>query len=695
MLAVAAAFVLQFQVVNCAEKTSAETVIEQETQIDVLQSSYAQPADATNNLAGRKFILLGDSYGDGWTPERMEVSWMTRIKNALGSENVYTCSEGGVGFCGYNSQRATYITLLQRLLPQIPDRNAITDIVPCGGLPDMRKNDAELIAGINNFVSYCRTMFPNARISYGAIGWGPTAYIQNFMVPKYNNVFSNIGALGIYNMPGAYTSLHGHPEWFSSDGNHPNGAGQQAIANNVIAHLLSTRYLVGPGYTGIAKYPIDGQWYYAENGMQDTSYNGLAYYQGDWYYVEGGVINWNYTGLANYGGTWYYVKNGVRNNEYTGIVVHNGDSYYVTNGVLNWGIDGAVQVGDTVYCLSNSTVKAGYTGLCMSEDKTWYYVEKGKLNANYTGLVYYGKDWYYVENGILNWGYNGFTEYYGTTYYVTNGMLVWGKDGAVKINETIYCLAGSTLNKSYTGLCMSADKNWYYVKNGVQDTSYTGLVTHQGLQYYVQDGCLNWGITGFRNIGGVSYYLKNSTVASWFNGIQKIDSTWICFKNGTVDYSYTGLFKGDDVWRYMKNGYEDTSYVGVCDYNGQTYFVYYGRVAWLITDVWYVQADDKMYYVMGGVVNWNYTNLVNTKYGWYYVRNGVVDTQYAGLVLYNGDWYYVQNGKIDWTFNGWTEYNGSRYYVTNGYLNWTISQQNKVKKYKQKKSVRGNRCSFG
>lgn len=670
MLAAAAAFVLQFQVVNCAEKTSAETVIEQETQIDVLQSAYAQPADAINNLAGRKFILLGDSYGDGWTPERMEVSWMTRIKNALGSENVYTCSEGGVGFCGYNSQRATYITLLQRLLPQIPDRNAITDIVPCGGLPDMRKNDAELITGINNFVSYCRTMFPNARISYGAIGWGPTAYIQNFMVPKYNNVFSNIGALGIYNMPGAYTSLHGHPEWFSSDGNHPNGAGQQAIANNVIAHLLSTRYLVGPGYTGIAKYPIDGQWYYATNGMQDTSYNGLAYYQGNWYYVEGGAINWNYTGLANYGGTWYYVKNGVRNNEYTGIVVHNGDSYYVTNGVLNWGIDGAVQVGDTVYCLSNSTVKAGYTGLCMSEDKTWYYVEKGKLNANYTGLVYYGKDWYYVENGILNWGYTGFTEYYGTTYYVTNGMLVWGKDGAVRINETIYCLAGSTLNKSYTGLCMSADKNWYYVKNGVQDTSYTGLVTHQGLQYYVQDGCLNWGITGFRNIGGVSYYLKNSTVASWFNGIQKIDSTWICFKNGTVDYSYTGLFKGDDVWRYMKNGYEDTSYVGVCDYNGQTYFVYYGRVAWLITDVWYVQADDKMYYVMGGVVNWNYTNLVNTEYGWYYVRNGVVDTQYAGLVLYNGDWYYVQNGKIDWTFNGWTEYNGSRYYVTNGYLNW-------------------------
>ena len=37
MLAAAAAFVLQFQVVNCAEKTSAETVSDQETQIDVLE----------------------------------------------------------------------------------------------------------------------------------------------------------------------------------------------------------------------------------------------------------------------------------------------------------------------------------------------------------------------------------------------------------------------------------------------------------------------------------------------------------------------------------------------------------------------------------------------------------------------------------------------------------------------------------
>lgn len=573
------AFALQFQTTSYAQQTENEMVIEQQ-----IEQEEVQTADATNNLAGRKFILLGDSYGDGWTPERMEVSWMARIKNALGSNNVYTCSEGGVGFCGYNSQRATYITLLQRLLPSIPDRNAITDIVPCGGLPDMRKTDEELIAGINNFVAYCRAMFPNAKISYGAIGWGPTPYIQNFMIPKYNSIYRNLGAFGIYNMEPAYNALHGHPEWFSSDGNHPNGAGQQAIADSIIGYLSSTRYLVGPTYTGLAQYPIDGQWYYATNGIQDTSYTGLVNYYGSWYYVQNGVLNWNYT-----------------------------------------------------------------------------------------GLVYYQNCWYYIENGVLNWNYTGFTEYYGTTYYVTNGVLVWGTNGAVEVNGTIYCLANSTLNQSYTGLCMSADKNWYYVKNGVHDSSFTGLVEHQGLQYYVQNGHINWGVNGLVQINGTCYYLSNSAVATWISGYKQQNGIWLRINKGILDTSYTGLFYADGAWRYMKNGRENNDYICLCDYNGQTYFVYYGRVAWTITDIWYIQDDQKLYLITGGVVDRNYNGLFRSSIGnndWYYVQNGVVNTTYTGLVQNNGDWYYVQNGKIDWTFNGWTEYNGSHYYVTNGYLDW-------------------------
>ena len=62
---------------------------------------------------------------------------------------------------------------------------------------------------------------------------------------------------------------------------------------------------------------------------------------------------------------------------------------------------------------------------------------------------------------------------------------------------------------------MSADKNWYYVKNGVHDSSYTGLVWYHGLQYYVQNGRIIWGVTGLKEIDGVAYYISNSAVASW------------------------------------------------------------------------------------------------------------------------------------------------------------------------------------
>ena len=37
----------------------------------------------------------------------------------------------------------------------------------------------------------------------------------------------------------------------------------------------------------------------------------------------------------------------------------------------------------------------------------------------------YYNTWYYVENGELNWNFTGLTDYYGTKYYVENGVLNW------------------------------------------------------------------------------------------------------------------------------------------------------------------------------------------------------------------------------------------------------------------------------
>ena len=51
---------------------------------------------------------------------------------------------------------------------------------------------------------------------------------------------------------------------------------------------------------------------------------------------------------------------------------------------------------------------------------TWYYVQNGILNWDYTGLTKYYGTWYYVENGVLNGNYTGLTKYYDTCLLYTS-----------------------------------------------------------------------------------------------------------------------------------------------------------------------------------------------------------------------------------------------------------------------------------
>lgn len=59
----------------------------------------------------------------------------------------------------------------------------------------------------------------------------------------------------------------------------------------------------------------------------------------------------------------------------------------------------------------------------MSEG-TWYYVDSGILDLQYTGLTDYYGTIYFVQNGILNWDYTGLQcGSNGVMYYVENGSV--------------------------------------------------------------------------------------------------------------------------------------------------------------------------------------------------------------------------------------------------------------------------------
>ena len=131
--------------------------------------------------------------------------------------------------------------------------------------------------------------------------------------------------------------------------------------------------------TTLAKYDVDGIWYYVQEGEVKPGANTLVKYNGVWFYVENSMINWNYTGLFKYGGKWFYIKNG------------------------------EVQFG------ANTLYK--YKGV-------WFYINKGEIDWNFTGIFYYEGLNFYIRKGELTWGFDGTITYNGKNYTIRNSTVV-------------------------------------------------------------------------------------------------------------------------------------------------------------------------------------------------------------------------------------------------------------------------------
>lgn len=197
-------------------------------QISDLQTRVAGLEDVTY----RSFIVIGDSYGTGWTPEGTNTGWPELLKNLLGVDNdhFFTNSYGGAGFRSDNS----YLTLLQAVT--VPDPDKITDIIVAGGHNDS-VDPTGAAAGVASFMSYCKTTYPNARVWCGMIAYNAQKHAssaQNFTAEKAKEtirLYHSVAEYGGIYMQGSEFVIHDANLVSSSDGIHANAAGQQRIAN--------------------------------------------------------------------------------------------------------------------------------------------------------------------------------------------------------------------------------------------------------------------------------------------------------------------------------------------------------------------------------------------------------------------------------------------------------------------------------
>ena len=183
----------------------------------------------------KKYLLVGDSYAEGYTPDGNVVSWATKLKTKLGLSDGQCIIKyrGGMGF-SRESQYNFYT-----LISEVPDDTEITDVVIGGGFNDAGASYNAISTGISNVYTLCSVKFPNAKVHIAPIGWSKNASSKSSLIYTYNYynaACNNIPQID-YLMNTQY-ALHNYFEVFSSDGFHPNENGQTAIANAVYDAMI-------------------------------------------------------------------------------------------------------------------------------------------------------------------------------------------------------------------------------------------------------------------------------------------------------------------------------------------------------------------------------------------------------------------------------------------------------------------------
>lgn len=193
-----------------------------------LQNEINEINETITNLNRKKYVFMGDSYGDGYSPDGNVTSWITLLaqKMNLSNDDYISSHYGGYGF-SINRPDYNYILLLQNLASD----DELTDMYVCGGYNDAGQTEVNIIQGITNFYNLFKTKFPNAKLHLGFIGWSRNSNKINDLKNALISYKKGCDENNIDLLTGCEYSLHNYFKYFASDGVHPNQTGQNSIAN--------------------------------------------------------------------------------------------------------------------------------------------------------------------------------------------------------------------------------------------------------------------------------------------------------------------------------------------------------------------------------------------------------------------------------------------------------------------------------
>ena len=197
----------------------------------------------------RKYIFIGDSYAEGYTPDGNVTGFPLIVKNILGltdNENFFNINRGGAGFGPASGSELAFDALLQSISATITDKDSITDIIFAGGYNDNGYTKTDILNGISRCRTFIKSNYtnPSLRVWLFAIGYNAkTPNIRFKLYDRYNDVYAK--SFFIYRK---LTKAYCKYDWFSSDGIHPSTLAQEAIAREIVHSLFGCADVDTPIY---------------------------------------------------------------------------------------------------------------------------------------------------------------------------------------------------------------------------------------------------------------------------------------------------------------------------------------------------------------------------------------------------------------------------------------------------------------
>lgn len=195
----------------------------------------------------QKWILVGDSFGES---PSIGQDWESLLVSYLADRNItsYMCHLPGGSF----GNLVKYQTALESLT--VPNPEEITDILVAGGYNDVNVLPA-MYNGMNNFINFAKSIYPNAKIHYAPFCLSYDYYSLAKTVDLRNWAMQCSETLDIDIVSDAWLIFRDYST-LGGDKIHPTAIGSELIAKGLLSFCLTRNVFTENNY-GQATFEYD------------------------------------------------------------------------------------------------------------------------------------------------------------------------------------------------------------------------------------------------------------------------------------------------------------------------------------------------------------------------------------------------------------------------------------------------------